>query len=197
MKSSGQVQGQTDPKLVIVSWWTLLDKGTVVRGYVAVVAVFLQHVDFCFDLLLFLLRNIHHLDGSQLACLHVTALILIIIWSVKFHMNLGLMFLKLFEFYICVCVCVYIYVYTHAHTYIANLLQHIIVYFTFSSTGISYLLSFFHNHFRLTAENFTDMAAKSESEKKKCTEHLIKSRHWSGLCINTPDCSILHSTQKC
>lgn len=57
-----------------MSWWTLLYKGTVVRGYVAVVAVFFQHVDFCFDLLLFLLCNIHHLDGSQLARLHVTAL---------------------------------------------------------------------------------------------------------------------------
>lgn len=57
-----------------MSWWTLLDKGTVVRGYVAVVAVFFQHVDFRFDLLFLLLCNIHHLDGSQLARLHVTAL---------------------------------------------------------------------------------------------------------------------------
>ncbi|TNN72471.1 hypothetical protein EYF80_017247 [Liparis tanakae] len=32
------------------------------------------HVDFSFDLLFFLLRNIHHLDGSQLPRLHVTAL---------------------------------------------------------------------------------------------------------------------------
>lgn len=88
IKGSGQVKGETDPKLVIVSWWTLLDKGTVVRGYVAVVAVFFQHVDFSFDLLFFLLRDVHHLDGSQLARLHVTALTSSSQQgSVKFKMN--------------------------------------------------------------------------------------------------------------
>lgn len=78
-----------------MSWWTLLDKGTIVRGYVAVVAVFFQHVDFCFDLLFLLLCNIHHLDGSQLARLDMTALVqkqvgLSKQWSAKFKMNLGL-----------------------------------------------------------------------------------------------------------
>lgn len=57
-----------------MSWWTLFDKGTVVSGYVAVVTVLFQHVDFSFDLLFFLLRHIHHFDGSQLTSLHVTAL---------------------------------------------------------------------------------------------------------------------------
>lgn len=66
-----------------MSWWTLLDKGTVVRGYVAVVTVFLQHVDFGFDLLFFLFRDIHHLDGSQLARLHVTALSRIVVTGQK------------------------------------------------------------------------------------------------------------------
>lgn len=64
----------SNPKLVIMSWWTLFDKGTVVSGYVAMVTVFFQHVDFSFDLLFFLLCHIHHFDGSQLASLHVTAL---------------------------------------------------------------------------------------------------------------------------
>lgn len=67
--------GGTHPELVIVTWRTLLDKGTVIRGDVAMVAVFLQHVDFRLDLLLFLLRHVHHLDGGQLARLHVTALV--------------------------------------------------------------------------------------------------------------------------
>lgn len=57
-----------------MSWWTLLDKGTVVSGYVAVVTVLFQHVDFSFDLLFLLLCHIHHFDGSKLASLHVTAL---------------------------------------------------------------------------------------------------------------------------
>lgn len=74
IKPSAQTQWQTDPKLVVVSRRTLLDKGTVVCGYVAVMAVFFQHVYFSFDLLFFLLCNIHHLDGSQLARLHVTSL---------------------------------------------------------------------------------------------------------------------------
>lgn len=65
---------ETNPKLVIMSWWTLFDKGTVVSGYVAVVTVLFQHVDFSFDLLFFLLCHIHHFDGSKLASLHVTAL---------------------------------------------------------------------------------------------------------------------------
>lgn len=64
----------TNPKLVIVSWWTLLDKGTIVSGYVAMVTVLFQHVDFSFDLLFFLLCDIHHFDGSQLTSLHMTAL---------------------------------------------------------------------------------------------------------------------------
>lgn len=57
-----------------MSWWTLLDKGTIVCGYVAVVAVFLQHVYFCLDLLFLLLCDIHHLDGGQLAGLHMATL---------------------------------------------------------------------------------------------------------------------------
>ena len=52
----------------------LLNEGAVVGGDVAMVAVFLQHVDLRLDLLLFLLRHIHHLDGGQLARLDVTAL---------------------------------------------------------------------------------------------------------------------------
>lgn len=74
-KTANRVHWWTHPKLVIVTWWTLLDKGTVVCGYVAMVAVFLQHVDFCFNLLFLLLRHVHHFDGGQLARLHVTALV--------------------------------------------------------------------------------------------------------------------------
>lgn len=74
-KKANRAHRWTHPKLVIVTWWTLLDKGTVVCGYVAMVAVFLQHVDFCFNLLFLLLRHVHHFDGGQLACLHVTALV--------------------------------------------------------------------------------------------------------------------------
>lgn len=65
----------TYPKLIVLSWWALLNKGAVVRGYVAVVAVLFQHVDLSFDLFLFLLCNVHHFDGGQLTRLHVTALI--------------------------------------------------------------------------------------------------------------------------
>lgn len=78
----------TDPELVVVSRWTLLHKGTVVRGDVAVVAVSFQHVDFCFDLLLFLLCDVHHLDGCQLARLHVTALTPEQFGSLNFKMNM-------------------------------------------------------------------------------------------------------------
>lgn len=62
------------PELVVVAGRTFLDKGTVVRGNVAVVTVLLQHVDLCLDLLLFLLGDIHHLYSSQLACLHMAPL---------------------------------------------------------------------------------------------------------------------------
>lgn len=58
-----------------MTWRTLLDKGTVIRGDVAMVTVLLQHVDLCLDLLLFLLCHVHHLDGGQLARLNVTALV--------------------------------------------------------------------------------------------------------------------------
>lgn len=65
----------THPQLVIVTWRTLLDKGTIVRGDVAMVTVLLQHVDLRLDLLLFLLCHVHHLYGGQLARLNVTALV--------------------------------------------------------------------------------------------------------------------------
>lgn len=45
----------THPELVVLSSRTSLDKGSIVSGNVSVVGVALQHVDFQFDLLLFLL----------------------------------------------------------------------------------------------------------------------------------------------
>lgn len=65
----------TDPEMVIMSRWALLDEGSVVGGDIAVMAVLLQHVDLSLDLFLFLLSHVHDLDCSQLACLHVTPLI--------------------------------------------------------------------------------------------------------------------------
>lgn len=40
-----------------MSWGALLDERTIVRGYVSVVGVFLQHVDLQFNLLLFVLQE--------------------------------------------------------------------------------------------------------------------------------------------
>lgn len=65
----------TDPELIVVPRWALLHEGPVVGGDVTMVAVLLEHVDLRLDLLLFLLRHIHHLDGGQLAGLDVAALI--------------------------------------------------------------------------------------------------------------------------
>ena len=66
---------ETNPELIVMSWWALFNEGAIVGGDVAMVAVFLQHVDLCLDLLLLLFRHVHHLDGGQLACLDMTALV--------------------------------------------------------------------------------------------------------------------------
>lgn len=48
---------RTDPELVIMAWWTFLDEGSVVGGDVSMVRVLLQHVDFQFNFLLFILQE--------------------------------------------------------------------------------------------------------------------------------------------
>ena len=64
----------TDPEMVIMSRWALLDESSVVGGNIAVMAVLLQHVDLSLDLFLFFLCHVHYLDGSQLARLNMTPL---------------------------------------------------------------------------------------------------------------------------
>lgn len=38
-----------------MAWWTFLDEGSVVGGYISVMGVLLQHVDFQLNFLLFIL----------------------------------------------------------------------------------------------------------------------------------------------
>lgn len=47
----------TYPELIIMTWWTFLDEGSIVCSYVSVVRVFLQHVDFQLYFFLFILRD--------------------------------------------------------------------------------------------------------------------------------------------
>ena len=50
------------PELVIVTRGALLDEGSVVRSYVPVVGVLLQHVDLQFDLFLLVLHTHTHIQ---------------------------------------------------------------------------------------------------------------------------------------
>lgn len=45
----------TYPELIIHSWWVLFNKSTIIRSDISVVRILLQHVDFLFDLFLFIL----------------------------------------------------------------------------------------------------------------------------------------------
>jgi hypothetical protein len=40
-----------------MSWWALLDEGSVIGGYVSVVGVLLQHINLQFNLLFFILDS--------------------------------------------------------------------------------------------------------------------------------------------
>lgn len=55
----------THPELVIVARWTFLDESAVVCGYISVVWILLQHVDFQLNFLLFILWKNNR-------CSHVT-----------------------------------------------------------------------------------------------------------------------------
>lgn len=50
-------QGRTDPELVVVARWTFLDEGSVVGGDVSVMGVFLEHIYFKLNFLLFILQE--------------------------------------------------------------------------------------------------------------------------------------------
>lgn len=45
----------TYPELIIHSWWVLFNKSTIIRSNISVMRILLQHVNFLFDLFLFIL----------------------------------------------------------------------------------------------------------------------------------------------
>lgn len=45
----------TYPELIIHSWWVLFNKSTIISSDISVVRILLQHVNFLFDLFLFIL----------------------------------------------------------------------------------------------------------------------------------------------
>lgn len=45
----------TYPELIIHSWRVLFNKSTIIRSNISVVRILLQHVNFLFDLFLFIL----------------------------------------------------------------------------------------------------------------------------------------------
>lgn len=62
-----------DPELVIMSWWAFLDKSSIVGGDVAMVRIFLQHVNLQLDFFLFILKTNEkeeHEEGIQHAISH-------------------------------------------------------------------------------------------------------------------------------
>lgn len=44
-----------DPELVIMSWWALFDESSIVGGNIAMVRIFLQHINLQLDFFLFIL----------------------------------------------------------------------------------------------------------------------------------------------
>lgn len=45
----------TYPELIIHSWWVLFNKSTIICSNISVMRILLQHVNFLFDLFLFIL----------------------------------------------------------------------------------------------------------------------------------------------